>query len=265
MNRRQRKLVAELAALADGSLAPSRRAPLLERIERSPELARELARQREALALIGSLEGVSAPTSLHRTIEARATGARTTGARASAPRARVSLGLRVAGVSAVAAALVVLVAVALSGAGATQPRTMRQVASLALARATAPAPATSQRNHSALADDVEGVWFPSWRQARAWQPAGSRVDRIAGRTVRVVFYQPASGSYAGSSRIGYAIVSGPALSSPKGEAFVSDGIDFHAFQVGGSPVLTWRRAGHTCVLAGRGVTVATLAHLAAYA
>lgn len=258
MSRGQRKIVAALAALADGSLAPRRRARLLERIERSPELADGLARQREALALMSSLERVSAPASLHRTIEAR-----TTGRRAGASRGRASLGLRAAGVSALAAALVVLVAVALSGAGARQPR-MRQIAALALASATAPSPPASQRNHRLLADEVEGVWFPAWAQALAWQTAGSRVGRIAGRTVRVVFYRPASGSRAGSRRIGYAIVSGPALSSPAGEAYAWRGIGFHAFQVAGSSVLTWRRAGHTCVLAGHGVTIATLTRLAAW-
>jgi len=63
---------AELAALADGTLAPDRRAELEQELEGSPELAALLAEQERAISLTQSaaLE-VDAPAGLRRRIEAR--------------------------------------------------------------------------------------------------------------------------------------------------------------------------------------------------
>ena len=64
--------VAELAALADGSLAPDRRAALEAQVAASPELAARLAEQKRALALVQSAaDEVDAPAGLRRRIEAR--------------------------------------------------------------------------------------------------------------------------------------------------------------------------------------------------
>jgi anti-sigma-K factor RskA len=63
---------AELAALADGSLAPERRAELEARIAESPELAAQLAEQRRALALVQDAgAAVAAPAGLRASIEAQ--------------------------------------------------------------------------------------------------------------------------------------------------------------------------------------------------
>src|SRR2546421_9258592 len=57
--------VAELAALADGSLAPERRAALEARVAASPELAERLAEQQRAVALARSVVAeVKAPAGL---------------------------------------------------------------------------------------------------------------------------------------------------------------------------------------------------------
>ena len=65
MLRNRRPDEAELAALADGSLAPERRAALEERIAVSPELADRLAEQERFLALARSATAeVEAPASL---------------------------------------------------------------------------------------------------------------------------------------------------------------------------------------------------------
>ena len=54
--------VAELAALADGSIAPDRRAALEAKIAASPALADRLAEQERAVALLrGAGEAVDAP------------------------------------------------------------------------------------------------------------------------------------------------------------------------------------------------------------
>jgi Anti-sigma-K factor rskA, C-terminal len=64
--------VAELAALADGSLAPERRAALEARVEASPELAERLAEQERAVALARSVAAeVEAPAALRADIEAQ--------------------------------------------------------------------------------------------------------------------------------------------------------------------------------------------------
>ena len=63
---------AELAALADGSLAPERREALEARIAASPELAQRLAEQERAVALARSVAvDVEAPAALRARIEAR--------------------------------------------------------------------------------------------------------------------------------------------------------------------------------------------------
>jgi Anti-sigma-K factor rskA, C-terminal len=99
--------VAELAALADGSLAPERRAALEAQVAASPELAARLAEQERALALFQSAaDEVDAPAGLRRRIEARRHRRRT----------RVPARLVVAGAAAVAVVAVAIgVAVITSG------------------------------------------------------------------------------------------------------------------------------------------------------
>ena len=64
--------IAELAALADGSLAPERRVALETRVAASSELADRLAEQQQAVALMRSAaEEVEAPASLRARIEAQ--------------------------------------------------------------------------------------------------------------------------------------------------------------------------------------------------
>lgn len=62
----------ELAALADGSLAPERRAELEAQIDASPILADRLAEQERAIALVrGAAEEVGAPAGLRARLEAQ--------------------------------------------------------------------------------------------------------------------------------------------------------------------------------------------------
>jgi hypothetical protein len=64
--------IAELAALADGSLAPERRAALEARVEASSELSDRLAEQQRAVELARSAANeVEAPTALRARIEAQ--------------------------------------------------------------------------------------------------------------------------------------------------------------------------------------------------
>ena len=91
--------VAELAALADGSLAPESRVALEARVAESPELAGLLVEQQRAVALVrGAAAEVEAPAPLRARVEARRP------ARRPSPR-RVVV---VAGAAAAAAAAVVI-------------------------------------------------------------------------------------------------------------------------------------------------------------
>jgi anti-sigma factor RsiW len=80
--------LAELAALADGSLPPERRAALEARVAASPELADRLSEQQRAVALAqNALHGVEAPAALRARIEAQRRVARV-----RAPRRLVLIG-----------------------------------------------------------------------------------------------------------------------------------------------------------------------------
>lgn len=114
---------AELAALADGSLAPERRAALEARVESSPELAERLAEQRRAVALAQDAAAqVEAPAGLRARIEAQR-GAR---------RARARRGLVVLGATG-AAALAVAIGLTVFRSGASPERFHVALAATALA------------------------------------------------------------------------------------------------------------------------------------
>jgi hypothetical protein len=103
---------AELAALADGSVAPERRTELEARIDASPILADRLAEQERAVALLrGAEDEVEAPAALRARLEAQ-----------RPPRpVRTPRRLALGGVAAVAAAGLV-VAVIISGSGSPEAR-----------------------------------------------------------------------------------------------------------------------------------------------
>lgn len=95
---------AELAALADGSLAPERRAALEARVAASAELADRLAEQQRAVALARSAAAeVEAPAALRADIEARQRARRV-----RTPRRFVLAGAAVTAVLAVAVGAAVL-------------------------------------------------------------------------------------------------------------------------------------------------------------
>ncbi|HEU5490772.1 MAG TPA: anti-sigma factor [Gaiellaceae bacterium] len=96
--------VPELAALADGSLAPDRRAALEARVAASSELADRLAEQQRAVALARSAaDEVEAPVTLRERVEAQRHGRR-----AATPRRLVLITAAATAVLAVAVGLSVL-------------------------------------------------------------------------------------------------------------------------------------------------------------
>jgi hypothetical protein len=214
--------------------------------------------ERAVLAHIRSLDAVQAPATLRRSIEGLASSAQTRRRRRGTTR------LRLVGAGALAAAVAAVVAIALGGGA---PPANRQVATtvlaasrLALLPATLAAPAESLDHAGRLKRSVEGVTYPYWGGRLGWQASGARTDRLGAHTITTVFYTSRDGR-----RIGYAIVGGPALPAPSGGAAVQQsGVHFRVLATGDLEVVTWREAGHTCVLAGRGVAAATLLRLAGW-
>ena len=219
----------------------------------------------ELIELIRSID-VRAPEELHRRTEAliaERTGGATGAARAPgrargvrlSPRLRLggSLGLVVAGV---AIALVVI----LSGGGSSSPLSVRAAAALTLRPATMGAPAEQAGERASLTANVDGVVFPYWGERFGWRTSGSRSDLIGGRAVRTVFYSDSHGQ-----RVGYAIVGGsppPDLSS--GLVRWRGGTPYRLLTQGKDHIVAWLREGHLCVVAGRGVSPATLLRLASW-
>jgi hypothetical protein len=202
-------------------------------------------------------QSVQAPPHLHaRIADERAKAGRTT-----APRRRWAFrppGLA-AGLAACAAA-VALALVALTGGGASGPSVDDAVA-LALAPATAPAPAVDGTNGTALQDSVDGVTFPNYRWSeKQWSTAGARDDQVEGRAAKTVVYRGPKGS------VGYTIVDGKALDEPSGAKIVNrDGVRLAVLRKDGANIVTWRRNGHTCVLASKTASPDTLIRFATWA
>jgi len=152
--------IAELAALADGSLAPERRVALEARVAASPELADRLAEQRLAVALTRSAaEGVEAPASLRERVEAQR-GSR----RGRSPRRLVLAG------AATTAALVAAVAVAVSvlGSGTSAERFHAALAPTGLAPG-ATGEATFTKTSSGWRIDLDATGLPRLDGGRFYQ------------------------------------------------------------------------------------------------
>ncbi|HEX3262067.1 MAG TPA: hypothetical protein VHR37_00285 [Solirubrobacterales bacterium] len=227
--------MAELAALADGSLPAARRGALEARVAASPELQVLLERQRRAITVTRAVATEPVPASLQARVEGSI-------GRAKPRRRRVSLVPGLALGSAVAAAAAIILALVLTG-GPSGPT----VADAARFAATPPSePAPHRLDHSAkLAARVDGVAFPDLARAYGWRPVGVRRGVVNGRAATVVYYEK------GGQRIGYAILAGSALPSPSGAQSVERrGVAFKTLEVGGHPTVTWQRLGHTCVLTG---------------
>jgi hypothetical protein len=239
----------ELAALADGSLAPERREQALERVRGSRKLQGALAEQRRAVELTAAVE-VRAPASLHRQVEAMFTPAR---------RRRMFATPRV-GFAAAAATALVAAAVAIGLSGRPSPGlSVQQAAAFTLSPATMVAPAESRAHRAQLAAAVGGVPFPYWRERFGWRSSGARTDQLAGRSVTTVFYSNAEGR-----RIGYAIASGSAPTVHGGTVVRRWGVSYRLLTLDGATVVMWQREGHLCVVSGRDVSAYTLLSLASW-
>lgn len=238
------RLMADLAAAADGMLPSARQAELEAMAEQDPGLAAALDEQRRAVSLIqGAAAEVHAPLALRERLEAdRVRHQR------QAPRRRW-FSLALAGAAAAAVFLAVLFA-------APGGPTLEDAAAFASQPANGPAPAAQG---ALLALEQDGVAFPAWAENFGWKATGSRSGEIDGRPATTVYYEK------DGKTLAYTIVSGDSLGSPDGATTIeAAGTPIDLFDAGGVRAATWERSGHTCILVGEGVPDAKLAELAGW-
>ncbi len=205
-----------------------------------------------------ALDDVAASDRLRRAVAEQVSEAQRRRQRHGDVTARPRLGGVLALAGAVAAVFVVL-GVFAGSILEDEPTTpgVRAVAPLALRAATAPAPA-AQPGGELLAARSGPISFPTWTRA-GWRAVGARRDTVGGHDVRTVFYVDTAGR-----RIGYAIADGR-LPAAGGELVRRRGARVRVLARGATSIVTWRRAGRTCILAGRDVPVERLLMLASYA
>lgn len=230
--------MADLCALADGTLPAERRAEVEARVAASPELEKLLERQRQSVLAMQTIAAEEVPASLQAAVEARrrVVGPRRDRTWRLAPR------LALAGAAAIVAAVVA--AVVLSG-GPGAP-TVADAARLAEKPPNGPTPARLHDSATRLAVGVDGVAFPYLAGWAGWHALSVYRGRVDGRDAIVVFYGK------GGRRIAYVIVDGSGLPRPSaGQATTRGGVEYETLRLNGRLAVTWRRGGHTCVLIGQ--------------
>jgi hypothetical protein len=146
-------------------------------------------------------------------------------------------------------------------ADAPRPRTTIAAAAEAGLRAPSrPAP-EARAGEPFLRAEVDSVRFPNYAyddDGGDWQAVGAREDRIGGRAARTVVYAR------GTARVGYTIVTGAPVPVPGSARPLAGGRDVgaSALRRGATTIVTWRRGGHTCVLASRTTSTDSLLRLA---
>jgi hypothetical protein len=196
----------------------------------------ELA-ERGRLLIAAAVAETMAPLALRERIEADSRSEARSGARS---RSRGVLGwlLPAGGLAAAAAVVLVLVL------GNANAPSVLATASLATAGPVLPAPAEDNTNRAVLKASMEGVPFPYWGDSFQWKAVGARDDTIEDRRARTVFYDNAKGL-----RAAYTILGGDKIDAPSGSRKQTRrGIQLWITQDKGRRIVTWTRAGHTCVL-----------------
>ncbi|HLW96465.1 MAG TPA: hypothetical protein VKS25_13900 [Solirubrobacteraceae bacterium] len=210
-----------------------------------PESGHEAADERRIAELLRAVEA-RAPATLHAFTEQLVADRQP---RTRSPRRRRRI--IIIDSLALAGAAVAVVLALVFGTGNSPPTAIR-TARIALASANGPAPRT-------LVAAGTTITFPDWT-ARGWPTSGSRSDRLGGRTVTTEYYRAYP---AASEAIGYSIVSGAPVSWGKsGRVVARNHGDYILLESGGANIVAWVQEGHTCVLASKTASDATLLQLA---
>lgn len=195
-----------------------------------------------------------APASLRARIERERTASRAS--RRTRPLGRP---LAAAGVLAVSLAAIALVVNLVLPSGTPGAPTLSQAAALATRGASMGPPAiTRQGPGTRLGESVDEVYFPDWQHTLGWRAVGERVDALGGRRAVTVYYVHAG------QQVAYTIVATPPLPEPVAQHIRAESLTVRALRIGARTVVTWRRAGNTCVLSSTGVGARALAGLASW-
>ncbi len=242
--------LADLSALADGTLDSARRAEVQARISSSPELSARYARERRVVEVLHEARTRDrAPAALRARIEAQRPPARTRG------RRRIAYGGALVG----ALAALVLALVLILPAGTPGAPSLSEAAALAIRGPAGAAPAPDPDAPNLRLDKKsQDLYFPNWGPLFGWRAVGQRTDRVGGRQATTVYYS------SHGRRIAYTIMASPPLLAPSAHSTSLNGTELRTLTLGGRLVVTWRRADHTCVLSGIGVRAAELQRLAAW-
>jgi anti-sigma factor RsiW len=242
--------LADLSALADGTLDPARKADVEAHIAASPQLTALYERERRVVGVLYQARTTErAPQRLRENIEA---------SRPSRARIARRRFVYAGGVAAALAAVVLALVLALPSGTPGSP-SVSDAASLAARGPTQAAPAPDPGVPGALLHRrVGGVYFPDWASRFGWTAIGERTDTLGGRTAVTVYYR------SNGDTIAYTIVRAPPLPQPSGTASNWRGTEVRTLELNGREVVTWRRAGDTCVLSGTGIKAAALQRLAAW-
>jgi anti-sigma factor RsiW len=242
--------LADLSALADGTLDPSRRPEVQGRIDSSPQLRALYERERQVVEILHEARNADrAPAGLRARIEAQR----------PSPARRVRRRFAYGGAVAGALAAVITALALLIPAGSAVAPSVSQAAALAVRGIAAPPPPPDPDAPLVRLDkNIEQVYFPNWRFKFDWRAVGQRSDRINGRRAETVYYQWMD------KQIAYTIVAAPKLEAPPVSVKWVDGTLVQTMRLGGRTVVSWRRGNHTCVLSGAGVPAAELQKLAAW-
>jgi hypothetical protein len=234
------RLEAELVLFVDGGLAPERAAAIEASAAADPELRNRIALVRAGRdRLQAAAAATEAPFELRRRVDALT---------ARPPRARWRQPLAV--LAGAGAALAVAFVLIVGGGGPS-------VGDVLAAAGRAPVATVTPTGGPLLQVQVEGTRFPDYQEKFGWRAVGLREDEVDGRLVRTVEYRK------GGDEVRYSIVAGAALDEPDGGDLQAEGTRLR--RVGDARAVTWRRGGHTCVMAGSpGVGMDTLAELAGW-
>jgi anti-sigma factor RsiW len=242
--------LADLSALADGTIDPARRPEVEAHIAASPELSALYERERRVVSMLRHAAVTDrAPASLRARIEAQRPK--------PAVRTRRRFGYAGALVGAVAAVALGLALILPNGTPGSP--SVSDAAALASKGANQPAPVPRPGEPSGtIGDGIQDVYFPDWKGHFHAVAVGQRTDGLGGRPAITVYYR-----WKGKL-VAYTIVGMPALSQPNANVTRQNNVTLRTLKIDGRTVVTWRRNGHTCVISGPGLAASDLQRLAAW-